>query len=133
MSLSWIRQVGWDEAPRELSVRTECHGGEILESALEHPADQLARSRSVILLIHGFNVSLCSAGKSYEAFLKEVRSEPRGPQLFLTRTAPEFLIRFNQVGEATEATNALTLSPPAIASRTRRSRTIDGVKSLSCT
>jgi N utilization substance protein A len=27
-----------------------------------------------------------------KAFLKEVRSEPRGPQLFLTRTAPEFLI-----------------------------------------
>ncbi|MFM2290058.1 MAG: transcription elongation factor NusA, partial [Pseudomonadota bacterium] len=27
-----------------------------------------------------------------KAFLKEVRSEPRGPQLFLTRTAPDFLI-----------------------------------------
>src|SRR3979409_2606884 len=27
-----------------------------------------------------------------KAFLKEVRSEPRGPQLFLPRTAPEFLI-----------------------------------------
>jgi transcription termination/antitermination protein NusA len=27
-----------------------------------------------------------------KAFLKEVRSEQRGPQLFLTRTAPEFLI-----------------------------------------
>jgi N utilization substance protein A len=27
-----------------------------------------------------------------KSFLKEVRSEPRGPQLFLTRTAPEFLI-----------------------------------------
>jgi len=27
-----------------------------------------------------------------KAFLKDVRSEPRGPQLFLTRTAPEFLI-----------------------------------------
>jgi transcription termination/antitermination protein NusA len=27
-----------------------------------------------------------------KAFLREVRSEPRGPQLFLTRTAPEFLI-----------------------------------------
>ncbi|HUK02096.1 MAG TPA: transcription termination factor NusA [Steroidobacteraceae bacterium] len=27
-----------------------------------------------------------------KAFLKEVRSEPRGPQLFMTRTAPEFLI-----------------------------------------
>jgi N utilization substance protein A len=27
-----------------------------------------------------------------KAYLKEVRSEPRGPQLFLTRTAPEFLI-----------------------------------------
>jgi N utilization substance protein A len=27
-----------------------------------------------------------------KAFLQDVRSEPRGPQLFLTRTAPEFLI-----------------------------------------
>ncbi len=27
-----------------------------------------------------------------KAFLREVRPEPRGPQLFLTRTAPEFLI-----------------------------------------
>ncbi|MGQ0833565.1 MAG: transcription termination factor NusA [Gammaproteobacteria bacterium] len=27
-----------------------------------------------------------------KAYLREVRSEPRGPQLFLTRTAPEFLI-----------------------------------------
>src|SRR6201996_259387 len=27
-----------------------------------------------------------------KAFLKEVRAEPRGPQLFLTRTAPEFLM-----------------------------------------
>ena len=27
-----------------------------------------------------------------KAYLKEVRAEPRGPQLFLTRTAPEFLI-----------------------------------------
>ena len=27
-----------------------------------------------------------------KAFLKEVRSEPRGPQLFLTRTAPEILM-----------------------------------------
>jgi N utilization substance protein A len=27
-----------------------------------------------------------------KAFLKEIRSEPRGPQLFLSRTAPEFLI-----------------------------------------
>jgi N utilization substance protein A len=27
-----------------------------------------------------------------KAFLKDVRSEPRGPQLFLSRTAPEFLV-----------------------------------------
>ena len=27
-----------------------------------------------------------------KAYLQEVRSEPRGPQLFLTRTSPEFLI-----------------------------------------
>ncbi len=31
-------------------------------------------------------------GDRVRAYLKEVRSEPRGPQLFLTRTAPEFLV-----------------------------------------
>ena len=33
-----------------------------------------------------------SPGDRIRAYMKEVRSEPRGPQLFLTRTAPEFLI-----------------------------------------
>ncbi|MEM9384597.1 MAG: transcription termination factor NusA [Pseudomonadota bacterium] len=32
-----------------------------------------------------------------KGFLREVRSEPRGPQLFLTRTAPEFLIELFKV------------------------------------
>ena len=31
-------------------------------------------------------------GDRVRAFLHEVREEMRGPQLFLTRTAPEFLI-----------------------------------------
>jgi len=31
-----------------------------------------------------------------KAYLKEVRTEPRGPQLFLSRTAPEFLIGNNK-------------------------------------
>jgi len=35
---------------------------------------------------------LVKAQDRIKAFLKEVRSEPRGPQLFLSRTAPEFLI-----------------------------------------
>src|SRR5205823_5697460 len=34
-----------------------------------------------------------------KAYLKEVRSEPRGPQLFLTRTAPEFLIELFKLEE----------------------------------
>ena len=32
------------------------------------------------------------AGDRIRGFLKDVRSEPRGPQLFVSRTAPEFLI-----------------------------------------
>ncbi|AOV17309.1 transcription termination/antitermination protein NusA [Acidihalobacter aeolianus] len=32
------------------------------------------------------------AGERLRGYLKEVRHEPRGPQLFVTRTAPEFLI-----------------------------------------
>jgi N utilization substance protein A len=41
-----------------------------------------------------------------KAFLKDVRSEPRGPQLFLTRTAPEFLVELfklevPEVGQST--------------------------------
>ena len=32
-----------------------------------------------------------------KAYLKEVRSEPRGPQLFLTRSAPEFLIELFKI------------------------------------
>jgi N utilization substance protein A len=32
-----------------------------------------------------------------KAYLKEVRSEPRGPQLFLSRTAPEFLIELFKI------------------------------------
>lgn len=32
------------------------------------------------------------AGDRLRGYLKEVRSEPRGPQLFVSRTAPEFLI-----------------------------------------
>jgi N utilization substance protein A len=32
------------------------------------------------------------SGDRLRGYLKEVRSEPRGPQLFLSRTAPEFLI-----------------------------------------
>jgi N utilization substance protein A len=31
-------------------------------------------------------------GDRVRGFLREVRPEPRGPQLFVTRTAPEFLI-----------------------------------------
>jgi Alpha/beta hydrolase of unknown function (DUF900) len=72
VELSWIRPVDWDGKPRELSVRTSCHGGDVREAPLEHPEGQLARSRNVILLVHGFNVSLCSAGNSYEAFLQEM-------------------------------------------------------------
>ena len=37
-------------------------------------------------------MSPCACGDRIKAFLKEVRNEQRGPQLLLTRTAPEFLI-----------------------------------------
>lgn len=36
-------------------------------------------------------------GERLRGYLKDVRSEPRGPQLFITRVAPEFLIELFQV------------------------------------
>ena len=36
-------------------------------------------------------------GDRLRAYLKDVRSEPRGPQLFLSRTAPELLIELFKI------------------------------------
>ena len=49
-----------------------------------------------------------------KAYLKDVRSEPRGPQLFLSRTAPEFLIELFKL-EVPEVGQGLIRSsaPPA--------------------
>lgn len=69
---AWMRTITWDDTPVELSLRHECRGGDIREPPEERPTDRLARSRHPILLIHGFNVSLCAAGRSYDAFLKDM-------------------------------------------------------------
>ncbi len=67
-----------------------------------------------------------------KAYLKEVRTEPRGPQLFLSRTAPEFLIELfklevPEVGQgpacAVRACRRFPMKSPASGSTSFRSTT----------
>src|SRR5262249_48937037 len=53
---------------REITVRELSEGGGVLPSAVENPKGLLSRARDVVLLIHGFNVNLCSAGCGYDLF-----------------------------------------------------------------
>ncbi len=57
-------------------------------------------------------------GDRLRGFLKDVRSEPRGPQLFVTRTAPEFLIELfklevPEVGQGVIVINGAARDPSA--------------------
>lgn len=57
-------------------------------------------------------------GDRLRGFLKEVRSEPRGPQLFVSRTAPEFLIELfklevPEVGQGVIVINGAARDPSA--------------------
>lgn len=57
-------------------------------------------------------------GDRLRGYLKEVRSEPRGPQLFVTRTAPEFLIELfklevPEVGQGVIVINGAARDPSA--------------------
>jgi predicted alpha/beta hydrolase family esterase len=53
---------------REISVRKLRAGGPVLSKAVENPKGLLRRARDLALLIHGFNVDICSAGCSYDHF-----------------------------------------------------------------
>jgi len=55
--------------PHEISVRERAHGGGVLPAAAEHPQGLLRRRRELILLVHGFNVTVCDAGSAYDSFL----------------------------------------------------------------
>jgi len=57
-------------------------------------------------------------GDRLRGYLKEVRSEPRGPQLFVTRTAPEFLVELfklevPEVGQGIIVINGAARDPSA--------------------
>ncbi len=57
-------------------------------------------------------------GDRLRGYLKDVRSEPRGPQLFVTRTAPEFLIELfklevPEVGQGVIVINGAARDPSA--------------------
>jgi len=57
-------------------------------------------------------------GDRLRGYLKDVRSEPRGPQLFVTRTAPEFLIELfklevPEVGQGVITINGAARDPSA--------------------
>lgn len=64
ISLASYRQA------RELTVRQLPYGGGVLPDAEESPLGLLSRAREVVLLIHGFNVDICSAGCGYDRFAR---------------------------------------------------------------
>jgi pimeloyl-ACP methyl ester carboxylesterase len=63
-----LRRILWRDGPKELSVREQCKGGPVRDPAIEMPAGALRRARRAVLLIHGFNVDMCAAGRAYETF-----------------------------------------------------------------
>lgn len=60
--------VGRRRTPLELSMRNSPFGGTVRSPPVERPAGLLGRARRLLLLIHGFNVTLCAAGCSYDKF-----------------------------------------------------------------
>jgi pimeloyl-ACP methyl ester carboxylesterase len=53
---------------REISLREQAIGGPVRSRAWLFPTRLLERSRNILLMIHGFNVSLCEAGCAFEKF-----------------------------------------------------------------
>jgi hypothetical protein len=82
MSIDWIRFIDWDGSRKEISLRERCYGGAVRRRAKESPEGILRRSRRVLLLVHGFNVSLCAAEKSYEKFVGALPFRWRGRTLW---------------------------------------------------
>jgi hypothetical protein len=54
--------------PNELSLRRERIGGGLTGSLRQLPAGLLSRARRVLLLIHGYNATLCEAGCAFSGF-----------------------------------------------------------------
>lgn len=53
---------------REISLRERAIGGQVRKRAWFFPRKLLQRGRSILIIIHGFNVTLCEAGCAYEEF-----------------------------------------------------------------
>lgn len=71
MRLREIREIGISDrrrVPFEISLREKPLGGAVRASADERPIGLVSRARRLVLLIHGYNVTLCSAGCSYDSF-----------------------------------------------------------------
>ena len=60
--------------PPELSLREHDIGGLLRPAVLEHPSRASAAMQRFVLLIHGYNVTLCKAGCDYGAFADNVRA-----------------------------------------------------------
>jgi hypothetical protein len=59
----------------DLRLRKHYAGGPVTKRARATPLRNLFLSREIILLIHGFNVTLCEAGCSYENFIEFHQSD----------------------------------------------------------
>ena len=70
----------WCPASSSASIATACSSISAATPKASSPRDQMIPREPV------------RSQDRIKAYLQDVRSEPRGPQLFLTRTAPEFLI-----------------------------------------
>ncbi len=62
------REIAFKEQPVWLSLRASPLGGAILDSPELQPPHQISRARRLLILVHGFNVDLCAACRSYETF-----------------------------------------------------------------
>lgn len=82
----------------EIILREKTYGGGPLPKALEYPCGRLAQRREIVLLIHGFNVNVCSAGCSYDLFLSNT-SARIGSRSAMVYWAGDTVSRFPAPGE----------------------------------
>jgi hypothetical protein len=72
VDLPFIREIVWDNSPKELSVREKARGGAVATAAIQSPPNLLKRSRRIVLLIHGFDVDFDSAKLAYARFVRHI-------------------------------------------------------------
>jgi hypothetical protein len=63
-------RFGERREPFEVSVRVAPYGGGVRQAPVERPVGLFQSAHKLLLLIHGYNVTLCSAGCAYEQFRK---------------------------------------------------------------